>query len=313
MSISIENNGSIDRTFITGDEWLYFKFYCGVNTADHLIRDFFYPVITLFNKKAIINSWFFIRYSDPDFHLRLRIHIPDKQDLIFIVDIINQYSKPFLEQGLIWKIQTDTYKREIERYGDKSIEQIEQIFCFDSLMVMNSLNYFTNDNDADLRWKFSLISLDSFNKCFHLEDEQLSVFYKNQVEYYAKEFGLNHILKVQLDKKFRNNRNNIEGLLNGNVEHFIIPFSELNQIKLSLCLPIISALITMSLDKTITIPIYDLISSCNHMMFNRIFRTKQRLYEFVMYYLLSKYYESLLAQRKYSNIYHQVIKDQNYG
>lgn len=300
MSNTSENNDSINRVFIIGDEWIYYKFYCGVKNADHMIKYFFKSVIDKLIKSGFIDSWFFLRYSDPDFHVRLRLHIPDKQQLSLIINLINKYAKPYFEQGIIWKIQTDTYKREIDRYGDNSIEHIEQIFCFDSMMIMESLNLLTNENDDNLRWKISMIALDSFINCFYSKEEEKSVFCNNQVEYYGKEFGLNHNLRVQLDKKYRDNRNEIEQLLNNKIVEEVIPFSELNQKKLTLCQPIINTLISMLQDVTLKVSLNDLVSSCNHMMFNRIFRTKQRLYEFVMYNMLSKYYESSLARKKYS-------------
>jgi thiopeptide-type bacteriocin biosynthesis protein len=43
-----------------------------------------------------------------------------------------------LEQNSVWKIQTDTYQREIERYG-KTIEDSETLFWHDSEMILHYL------------------------------------------------------------------------------------------------------------------------------------------------------------------------------
>jgi len=51
------------RTFIIGDEWLYFKVYTGYKTADTLLTDTVFPLSQYLLKEKLIDHWFFIRYA----------------------------------------------------------------------------------------------------------------------------------------------------------------------------------------------------------------------------------------------------------
>jgi thiopeptide-type bacteriocin biosynthesis protein len=64
---------AIKRSFTIGEEWLYFKIYCGVKTANELLISVVEPLVTKLRKEKKITLWFFIRYSDPEHHLRIRL------------------------------------------------------------------------------------------------------------------------------------------------------------------------------------------------------------------------------------------------
>ena len=70
----------VKRKFIFGSEWLYYKIYLGKKTADLLLVHL-KPLIEKLLYQQKISHWFFIKYEDPDNHLRLRFHIPDSSNL----------------------------------------------------------------------------------------------------------------------------------------------------------------------------------------------------------------------------------------
>src|SRR5262249_46206428 len=57
---------AVRRRFAPGSEWTYAKLYCGRAAADRLLAEQIAPLA------GIADQWFFIRYEDPDFHLRVR-------------------------------------------------------------------------------------------------------------------------------------------------------------------------------------------------------------------------------------------------
>jgi thiopeptide-type bacteriocin biosynthesis protein len=65
----------IKRNFIVGEEWLYYKIYCGNYTADKILINEVQTIVNKLFRKKLIDQWFFIRYYDPDFHLRIRFHL----------------------------------------------------------------------------------------------------------------------------------------------------------------------------------------------------------------------------------------------
>lgn len=118
----------VQRLFIPGSEWVYVKIYTGAKTADKLLSHSLFLFIKELKRNKLIKKWFFIRYVDEDFHLRLRL-LAEKEDCVGIILSLfaNRFSN-LIEDGVIWKIQLDTYNRELERYGNSLIEISESFF-----------------------------------------------------------------------------------------------------------------------------------------------------------------------------------------
>lgn len=142
----------IKRSFILGDEWIYYKIYVGVKTADFILMNNLKPLLEKLVANFDVNHWFFIRYSDPDFHLRLRLHVADKNKLVNIINYINVELKELIELEMVWKVQIDTYNRELERYGFSIIEQSELLFYHDSKMIIDALEIIENNDNPNLKW-----------------------------------------------------------------------------------------------------------------------------------------------------------------
>ncbi|OQY05888.1 MAG: hypothetical protein B6I20_00340 [Bacteroidetes bacterium 4572_117] len=85
------------RTIVLGNEWVYFKIYTGYKTADLVLTDAINPLAKELLEEEIIDKWFFIRYSDPDFNLRLRYRLTDLSQLgklIFMCLFLNCFYLP---------------------------------------------------------------------------------------------------------------------------------------------------------------------------------------------------------------------------
>jgi hypothetical protein len=78
LDTKIEN---AQRTFVIGDKWLYYKIYCGVKTADMLLLEVIKSLTEQLIEEKIIDRWFFIRYSDPEPHVRFRVQFIDIKNI----------------------------------------------------------------------------------------------------------------------------------------------------------------------------------------------------------------------------------------
>src|SRR5690606_18830280 len=103
----------MQRDFFLGDKWMYYKVYAGVKTADYILLEKLTPVIEELEHKKQIKKWFFIRYQDPEQHIRLRFLVDKKDKLVTIIKALYPVFKELMDENLVWKIQTDTYRREI--------------------------------------------------------------------------------------------------------------------------------------------------------------------------------------------------------
>ncbi|MGH2644388.1 MAG: thiopeptide-type bacteriocin biosynthesis protein, partial [Chitinophagaceae bacterium] len=127
----------IQRTFEPGSEWLYFKIYCGAHTSDKILSEVVKPATCSLVESASITKAFFIRYTDPHYHIRFRLHLTGKAKLAHTMNYIYNLLQPFCDNNLVWKVQLDTYQREIERYGESCIGISEELFYYDSLLYLN--------------------------------------------------------------------------------------------------------------------------------------------------------------------------------
>jgi thiopeptide-type bacteriocin biosynthesis protein len=136
---------NVQKTIIVGDKWVYYKIYCGVNTADIILTSIIKPFTEQLLVNKYIDKWFFIRYSDPEPHLRVRFLIKDLQNIGLILIKFHKTIVPFIKAKQIWNVQLDTYKRETERYGANTIELAESFFFYDSKEVVNIIKNSEND------------------------------------------------------------------------------------------------------------------------------------------------------------------------
>jgi len=283
---------SIKRHFFLGDNWLYFKIYTGFKTADLLLKDAIFPLTQYLKQLQIISHWFFIRYNDPDFHIRVRFYLPDIQNNGLIVQQIHNTFQNYFQSGLIWKIQYDTYNREIERYGINTIEISEQIFCADSEMIIELLSNLTDNQ----QWLWALRSIDELLTVFGYNIEKKYELLNLLKDNFSKEFHIEGGLRKQFSTNFRESRSDIEKIMKtGKDENLLIlPILQKSEkIKQS-----VSDILEYAKLNELQVSLNSLISSHIHMMLNRLFRTQQRKHELILYDYLYRYYDSEIKREK---------------
>jgi len=278
----------MQRDFCLGSQWLYYKIYTGVKTADHILVEKLALIISSLEKKKKIQKWFFIRYRDPEEHIRLRFLIDDIDNLMVIIDSFHPVFKELMDENLIWKIQTDTYQREIERYGKETMYDSEFLFWKDSNMILKYLTLKASFLEKETPLFFSFLMIESFLTNFNLSNlEKMTLMNKLQIAF-KKEFETDKIQKKEMDANYRLLYPQLKCFLEASnrdyfPEIFYIVNEKSNQIKET----------ALKIKDKIQIPLNDFLSSHIHMMINRQYTSKQRTYELVIYDHLYRYYKSL--------------------
>ncbi|WP_417784566.1 thiopeptide-type bacteriocin biosynthesis protein [Tenacibaculum sp.] len=273
------NNKIIQRTFIIGDKWLYYKISCGALTADTFLLEVIKPLTQQMLEENIISKWFFIRYSNPETHLRIRFYINDVSKLSKIILRVKKYTQPYVTSKQIWNIQIDTYQRELERYGTNSIEISESFFHNDSEQIISIIESYRNEND---RFLAVFKRVETIIKLFNLDNQiQLSLI-ENMQKKFKEEFNTDKNMRKELSNKYRK----IERLLfeNHSLEKDIISQYFINEI------------LELKKKNTLLIPIESLLASFIHMTINRGFSSKQRQYEMMIYDFLHRKNKSIFAR-----------------
>lgn len=274
----------IQRKFLFGDQWLYYKVYCGKKTSDKILTELIQPLSNKLVDEKVIEKWFFIRYEDPHSHLRIRFLLSDSNYIGKVVQSVNSQLKEYFENGLIWNIQTDVYNRELERYGNSTISSAEDFFFTDSTVCLKALKTITDDETLFL---FSLKYIDTILNSFDYSLDRKLDFAKDHQESFKNEFNADKQLNKQLNVKYQKLRQNIVSFFNPNNDDSLKSYIDL--IEVTTINKIAKSVITNLNNENINLD--DLLSSYIHMTINRLFRDKQRLHELVCYSCLYKYYQ----------------------
>lgn len=290
------------RNFILGDSWLYYKIYTGPKTADLILSEIILPIAEELIKAKIIDKWFFIRYSDPKHHLRVRFHYNKPEHVGQIINALYPHFKQFVDQDLIWKLQIDTYQREIERYGSNTIALGETLFYHDSLMITKFIEMIEGDEGEELRWLFSLRAIDSFLNEFGYTLEEKRDLMINMSTNFRSEFDSSKFLGKQLNDKYRAEKDKIKEFMVFTAEDNpdYEPILDVLEERETSSKPIIKDVLVHKKNETLQVPINNLMSSYIHMHMNRLFKSKNRMHEMVCYDFLCREYKTQVAILKHA-------------
>jgi thiopeptide-type bacteriocin biosynthesis protein len=286
------------RTFPPGGEWLYLKVYTGPATADQVLRDTVGPVVREALATGSANRWFFLRYGDPDWHVRLRFHGEPGRLLGELLPALTLALQPLLEQGQVRKLQLDTYVQELERYGEgPAMVLAERLFQADSEAALAILAAYPGDEGADARWRLALYGMDLLLDDAGLDLVRKKLLLGQTACAFRAEFRFKDGAERQLGTSFRKERRSLEAMLSRQASRD----------------PALAEGLSILEDRSgITRPLMvqwragepDLppevfgarLGSHLHMMANRLLRNSQRAQEMVIYDFLDRLYESRLAR-----------------
>lgn len=274
------------RTFIPCSEWLYLKIYTGIKTADIVLEEEIKPLADYFYTSNYISKWFFIRYNDPKPHLRVRFRVNDAENYSAILLKINQVLYDFTESGEISAVHIDTYKQEIERYGQNTIEEAESLFHKNSEFTLQCLHY--EDEEKIL---VSLFYIDEIlNKLGFSVQEKLA-WIKDFNDAFKAEFKADKKLNSILDKKYRIFKPKYLEFLQSEdftgIRNSIVSIIEESS-------PELQKILLHHENQSLEISVQNFFQSIFHMNINRLFVSDQRVFEMVIYDYLMRYYKSLI-------------------
>jgi thiopeptide-type bacteriocin biosynthesis protein len=122
------------RSHPPGSDWLYVKLYGPRQHEDEVIcgsmRTFAENAIA----SGLADAWFFIRFADPEPHLRVRFHGSPEQLRVRLFAHLCDWAGGLMSDGLSSRFVMDTYEQEVERFGGtEGMAAAETLFTADSL------------------------------------------------------------------------------------------------------------------------------------------------------------------------------------
>lgn len=201
---------AVKKSFLPGSDWIYYKVYLSRSISDRLIVDFYDKIIAPSLKEDLVDCWFFIRYMDPKFHLRIRMHLKEETSNYIVTKKIEAFFYSYFDQGLISEFNHSTYVRELDRYGSVNIALFEKLFETSSTLVVKLLCEIQRDISID-RHIVCVIGTDVTLRSFGISIEKridifrtlgesmrsnLSPFYQEIIDRYYQENYSNQSSKI---------------------------------------------------------------------------------------------------------------------
>jgi len=274
------------RDFCIGSEWFYYKIYSGVKTADLILLEILYPIILDLKEEKVIEKWFFIRYNDPDDHIRIRFNCKTPENISIVIAKMHLVLDELLEENLVWKVQIDTYQREIERYGERTIEDSETLFWHDSEMILHYLLLKSTFEKNETQLLFSFLAIDQFLNCFSINNSDKLLLMDELQSSFKKEFNADKVLKKEMDKQYRELLPEMEELLSrAAIDNSPQVFGMIEEKKNK------TSNTVLSIKDRLQIPLPSFLMSHIHMMVNRQYSSKQRMFELLIYDHLFRFYK----------------------
>jgi len=277
---------TLQRSFPPGSEWLYIKIYGTPETSNHLLLSVIRPFVA--RNQRLINTWFFIRYRDPEPHIRLRINTNATDIGVLITGLKTTLTRK-TDAVHIREFRLETYEREIERYSEELMVAAENCFYAGSELAMDWLQRRGASSEAFNLAVFSLVF--QMAQLFIPGEYALADFFEWRSGHFLKEFGSESKFLLSLDRKYRSLAKSLAAVLTEDS-----PEQSTAQYRAGRFMETVA----YSSDGSASwgpekrwVLIADLI----HMQVNRLFSHDQRQHEAFIIYCLGKYWTSVLARR----------------
>ncbi|MEU8923712.1 lantibiotic dehydratase [Kitasatospora sp. NPDC048545] len=125
-----------------GGEWVYAKLYAESDSLDGLLTGEVAALAAELGDRFGTGHPFFLRYVDPAPHLRLRVHVPDRDRARDVFGHVAAWAHGLMADGRITDLAFPVYRREVERYGGPFlIDRAEVLFQRDSAAALALLGH----------------------------------------------------------------------------------------------------------------------------------------------------------------------------
>ncbi|MEO8184448.1 MAG: lantibiotic dehydratase [Deltaproteobacteria bacterium] len=275
------------RGFSPGTEWLYVKLYTGLALADRTLVELA-PLVRGWLEQDPRRRWHFLRYNDPEFHVRLRFK-GDRETLLELLAAIERAVQPLIRAQLIWRMQVDTFEPELERYGGPAgIALAEEIFHHDSDAVLAILEELEGNDLGAERWKLGTLGVLELYRALGFDEDAVRARVQATRESFAREFNAGSDVFQELGSKYRAERATLEAILaregEGQPQPLQRGIAAIQRRSVALS-PVREELAKGSLD----VPVSDLAWAYAHMFANRLFSHSAREHELAIHELLRRY------------------------
>lgn len=166
------------RVYLPGSEWLYVKLYGSLTRQEELIGWHLRSWLDWAKQQGLAEESYFIRYRDPEDHLRVRFRGQPEQLSGKLLPELARWGRQLQMEGLLHRFVVDTYDPELERYGGSDVIHLaEALFAADSALVADWICRKRN-GEWPLSWEMTgvLSAVDLLRQLGLNQEQQLHFF-----------------------------------------------------------------------------------------------------------------------------------------
>lgn len=274
-----------DDVFLPGSEWSYYKLYCSELNIDDIVVKIVAPLLQRAHARGLIDNWFFIRYADPNRHVRIRFHAPVAAHRHAVDAELTAALAPLLATSVCSRVMMDMYEQETSRYGGtQAMALAERLFTIDSSLVADLLRLREQSEDVPSRWLLALLGIELWLDAFGFTPEECASLMGKVADEFKAEFGVRAQQKVQLGAKYRGYRADIDRYFfgAGDMAHAQPLLTRMRQAQAGMR-DVIGQLRTLEENGSLTVPMASFAGAILHMHCNRMLDQQQRKQEMVLY------------------------------
>lgn len=299
---TVSDGGAVRSRFPPGSSWLYAKLFTGPSGVDEVLTEVVAPLRDRLRTTGSLDSWFFLRFGDPGWHLRLRLHGVPQWLSGEVLPALQDAVAPLVDDGRVHRVQLDTYERELEALGGPAaIGDVERLFEVDSDAVLDLLTALPRgDGGLDARWRLALLGMHRALLDLGIDLDARRALLDTLREGYAREHRVDTPLKRELGRRFREERAAIEALLDPGTrppDQLAVGAAAIDRRAEAWAGPI-ARLRVLDKQGALTVSWSQLAERLLHLHANRMLRYAQRRQESVLYDLLARLYDAEAARTR---------------
>ncbi|HBK54728.1 MAG TPA: hypothetical protein DDZ76_00345 [Xanthomonadales bacterium] len=303
----------VRRRFAPGSEWLTLKIYGSPSIIDDLLVDTLLPFAQDAFASGAASRWFYIRYGDPDWHIRLRFNgSPSLLNGECLPKLVRMLGGR-IESGEIKRIESATYTREVERYGgNEGVLIAEDLFHAECTFLARTLPLFSGSCEQH-RWMLATSACLEVLASFGVNGHEAQAIMDRLRAGFGREFRENRMLRNALGEKYKAFRvydflDNPKAVSWGDIGVSLQNY--LSEFGRSIS-PIADRYEALRVNGRLICSKDDLIGSIAHMINNRIFKYDNRRHEFVVYDFLRRFLVARAARNVYANKSESMLLERN--
>lgn len=287
------------RRFPPGSSWLTAKIYANTGLLDSILTTAISPLVEQLRSEGDITGWFFLRYFDPQPHLRLRLRGAPGRLTREALPALAARLDTLLRSERIWKLVLDTYDRETERYGgERGVLLAEQVFEHDSAAALRCLEQLQTAADSeDARWRVALLGAHRLMCDLRLAPADRLELARRLRDDLAVELRVDTACRKSLGEKYRRERAALEALLEPSAGEGAAALAGAIFLRRSEHLrQVADQMVDHERAGELTAPLIDIVGSLVHMSLNRLLSSDHRRHEAVVYDFLWRLNDSARAR-----------------